>query len=147
MTNKILLSLIFVFTFSSLMVSCKLNSDKIDIQKKDTLQQKEPVRGTEIKSTPLEGTWISADDKKYLVQIKSNEWTDFYVGERPEAFKFSISDSCVSSPNEKTNNSGKYVTIFDKSGDRCYFIVNVDPLNLELSYVGRGNTLKFKKKK
>ncbi len=147
MTNKILFSLVVIFSLSTLMVSCKLNSDKIDIQKKDTLQQKEPARVTETKSTPLEGTWTSADDEKYLVQIKSNEWTDFYVGERPEAFKFSISDSCVSSPNEKTNNSGKYITIFDKSGNRCYYIVNVDPLSLELSYVGRGNTLKFKKKK
>lgn len=147
MKNKFLFSLVFIFTLSLLMVSCKLNSDKIDILKKDTLQQKEPVRVPEQKSTPLEGSWISVDDDKYLVQIKTNEWTDFYVGERPEAFKFSISDSCVSSPNEKTNNSGKYVTVFDKKGNRCYYIVNIDPQTLEFSYVGRGNSLKFKKKK
>ncbi len=147
MTNKILFSFVFIFVFSSLIVSCKLNSDKIEIQRKDTVQQKEPVKVSEPKPTPLEGSWISADDEKYLVQIKANEWTDFYVGERPEIFKFSISDSCVSSPNEKTNNSGKYITVFDKKGNRCYYIVNIDPLSLELSYVGRGNTLKFKKRK
>ncbi len=101
----------------------------------------------EVKNSIIEGSWTSTDDSKYQIQIKGNEWYDLYEGEKPGTFKFAFGDSCLADKNAKVNPAGKYVTIFENDGSRCFFIVSVKENKLELSYVGRGNTLTFKKKK
>jgi hypothetical protein len=141
-----------IVTFS--LTSC--NSKKpVTETKKDTLSQKElpketvkeSVKEPDSKTSALEGNWVSTDDPKSELQIKGNEWIELYKGEKPETTKFATGDSCLANEKAKTNPKGKYITVFDKDDSRCFYIVSVNDARLELSYVGRGNTLTYKKKK
>ena len=141
-----------IVTFS--LTSC--NSKKpVTETKKDTLSQKElpketvkeSVKEPDSKTSALEGNWVSTDDPKSELQIKGNEWIELYKSEKPETTKFATGDSCLVNEKAKTNPKGKYITVFDKDESRCFYIINVNDSRLELSYVGRGNTLTYKKKK
>lgn len=144
---KFILLIVTIFSLAFL-CSCKSDSGKPDkdtTPKKDTIQKKE--KEPEAKNSILEGTWISTEDSKSVLQVKGNDWTELYEGEKPDTYKFGFGDSCLANPNAKTNPNGKYITVFDVDGNRCFFIVSVNDSKLELSYVGRGNTLKYTKKK
>jgi hypothetical protein len=145
--HKLLLLFVTLLMFSFL-YSCRSDSGKPDkdtTPKKDTVQKKE--KEPEAKNSILEGTWISTEDSKSVLQVKGNDWTELYEGEKPDTYKFGFGDSCLANPNAKANPNGKYITVFDVDGNRCYFVVSVTDSKLELSYVGRGNTLKYTKKK
>ncbi|MDD5360542.1 MAG: hypothetical protein PHN88_00300 [Ignavibacteria bacterium] len=144
---KFILLIVTIFSLP-FVYSCKSNPGKTDkdtAPKKDTVQKKE--KEPEVKNSVLEGTWISTEDSKSALQVKGNDWTEIYEGEKPDTFKFGFGDSCLANQNAKTNPSGKYITVFDVDGNRCFYIVSVSDSKLELSYVGRGNTLKYIKKK
>ena len=127
--------------------------------KKDSVSQKELTKETaketgnetgkeqDSKISALEGNWVSTDDPASELQVKGNDWIEIYKGEKPETTKFAAGDSCLANDKAKTNPKGKYITVFDKDESRCFYIVNVSDSKLELSYVGRGNTLTYKKKK
>ena len=123
--------------------------------KKDTVVRKELPNETvkesnkepDSKTSALEGNWVSTDDPNSELQVKGNDWIEIYKGEKPETTKFATGDSCLANDKAKTNPKGKYITVFDKDESRCFYIVNVSDSKLELSYVGRGNTLTYKKKK
>ena len=108
---------------------------------------KESNKEPDSKTSALEGNWVSTDDPNSELQVKGNDWIEIYKGEKPETTKFATGDSCLANDKAKTNPKGKYITVFDKDESRCFYIVNVSDSKLELSYVGRGNTLTYKKKK
>jgi hypothetical protein len=155
--KKTLLSFfILAGIFSLMLTSCNTDSKKpITETKKDTVSQKELPKETvkesnkepDSKTSALEGNWVSTDDPKSELQVKGNEWIEIYKGEKPETTKFATGDSCLANDKAKTNPKGKYITVFDKDESRCFYIVNVNDSKLELSYVGRGNTRTYKKKK
>lgn len=122
----------------------KENTKKDNLVKDSTVTKKETA---EQKNILLEGIWISTEDAKSSVEVKSNIWTELYTGEKPESYKFATGDTCLANSNSGSNPAGKYITVFDSEGNRCYYIVSVNDTRLELSYVGRGNTLTYKKKK
>ncbi|MCX6159421.1 MAG: hypothetical protein WCK13_03905 [Ignavibacteriota bacterium] len=141
---------------SFLLASCDSGPKKQDTEtKKDTTSKKELPKETmkespkepDSKISALEGKWVSTDDSKSVLQVKGNEWIEIYNGEKPEITKFATGDSCLANDKAKTNPKGKYITVFDNDEIRCFYIVNVNDSKLELSYVGRGNTLTYKKKK
>jgi hypothetical protein len=153
------LTLLFILVLSGLILlnlySCKTDTDKTqttpkeDVKKntagKDSAVTKKEV--TEQKNTQLEGTWISTEDAKSSIEVKSNTWKELYTGEKTEEFRFATGDTCLANADSKSNTNGKYITVFDPDGNRCFYIVTVNDSKLELSYVGRGNTLTYKKKK
>ncbi|MFZ4590613.1 MAG: hypothetical protein ACOYN6_06420 [Ignavibacteria bacterium] len=155
--KKTLLSLFVIpVLFSLMLTSCGTDSKKpVTETKKDTVSQKELPKETvketgkepDSKTSALEGNWVSTDDPKSELQVKGNEWIEIYKGEKPETTKFATGDSCLANDKAKTNPKGKYITVFDKDDSRCFYVVNVNDSKLELSYVGRGNTLTYKKKK
>lgn len=155
--KKTLLSLFIIAgIFSLILTSCETDSKKpVTETKKDTVVQKELPKETvkesdkepDSKTSALEGNWVSTDDPKSELQVKGNEWIETYKGEKPETTKFATGDSCLANDKAKTNPKGKYITVFDKDDSRCFYIVSVNDSKLELSYVGRGNTLTYKKKK
>jgi FlaG/FlaF family flagellin (archaellin) len=142
-----LFTVVFAAVISLMVFSCGNKTEKVTTPAKDTTVKKETVKEVETKNTVLEGTWISTDDAKSQLQAKANAWIELYEGEKPDTFKFAIGDTCLANANTKANPNGKYITVFDPDGNRCFFIVNVNDAKLELSYVGRGNTLTYKKKK
>jgi hypothetical protein len=149
-----LLLLIIVCVLTLSMTSCNSKKTVTDV-KKDTVSQKELPKETlkvankepDSKTSALEGNWVSTDDPKSELQVKGNEWIEIYKGEKPETTKFATGDSCLANDKARTNPKGKYITVFDKDESRCFYIVSVTDSKLELSYVGRGNTLTYKKKK
>ena len=143
---KNLNSLIFIIAASLLFFSCSKNENKSTIAPKDTTAKKESIKETEQKNTLLEGLWISDEDSKSSIQVKSNLWLEMYEKEKTDTFKFALGDSCLANSEAKTNPNGKYITVFDPDGNRCFFIVNSENSKLELSFVGRGNTLRYTKK-
>jgi hypothetical protein len=149
-----LLLLILAGGITLSMTSCNSKKQVTEI-KKDTVSQKELPKETlkvadkepDSKTSALEGNWVSTDDPKSELQVKGNEWIEIYKGEKPETTKFATGDSCLANDKARTNPKGKYITVFDKDESRCFYIVSVTDSKLELSYVGRGNTLTYKKKK
>lgn len=161
MKNLVLLVVITgIITFS--LISCG-SKKPVTETKKDSVSQKELTKETaketaketgnesvkepDSKTSVVEGNWVSTDDPNSELQIKGNDWIEIYKGEKPESTKFATGDSCLANEKAKTNPKGKYITVFDKDESRCFYIVNVSDSKLELSYVGRGNTLTYKKKK
>jgi hypothetical protein len=113
--------------------------------KKEGVQ--ENVKKPKLKKEMLEGLWISDSDPKFSIRVKAFSWTETYEGETPEIFKFGQSDSCMAFSGEKKNPDGNYITVFDPDGNRCFYIVKLNETKLELSYVGRGNTEIYTRKK
>ncbi len=144
--KSLIFTLIFIFAASLLFVSCSKNENKISTAPKDTTVKKESIKQTEQINTVLGGLWISDEDSKSSIQITSNIWLEMYEKEKTDTFKFALGDSCLANPDSKTNANGKYITVFDPEGKRCFFIVKFTNSKLELSYVGRGNTLRYTKK-
>jgi len=150
MKKNIFSLIVFIIAISFAITSCGKKPETKDTStKKDTIAKKEEVvkKDDVVKNSVVEGNWVSTDDPKSEIQVKDSDWTEIYSGEKPETFKFGVGDSCLANPNAKTNEKGKYITVFDKDDNRCFYIVNVNDSKLELSYVGRGNTLTYKKKK
>ena len=143
---KKLNTLIIIITASILFFSCSKSENKISTTTKDTTTKKESIKQTEQINTILGGLWISDEDSKSSINITSNLWLEMYDKEKTDTFKFAIGDSCLANPDSKTNATGKYITVFDPEGNRCFFIVKFTNSKLELSYVGRGNTLRYTKK-
>ena len=147
---KKLNTLIIIITVSLLFFSCSKSENKISTTTKDTTTRKdsmkESIKQTEQINTILGGLWISDEDSKSSINITSNLWLEMYEKEKTDTFKFAIGDSCLANPDSKTNPKGKYITVFDPEGNRCFFIVKSTDSKLELSYVGRGNTLRYTKK-
>jgi hypothetical protein len=146
----IIISGIIAFSLTSCDSKKPVTETKKDTVSKKELPKetlKESVKEPDSKTSALEGNWISTDDPKSELQVKGNEWIEIYKGEKPETTKFATGDSCLANDKAKTNPKGKYITVFDKDESRCFYIVNVSDSKLELSYVGRGNTLTYKKKK
>ncbi len=140
-------AIVFTAIISILIISCGRNTEKQTTSAKDTEVKKETVKENEIKNTVLEGVWISTDDAMSKVQVKGNNWIEMYEGEKTDTFKFAMGDSCLANINAKAKSDGKYITVYDPEGNRCFFVVNVSDSKLELSITGRGNTLTYKKKK
>jgi len=137
---------IFLAAISILFYSCSKNEKQSTTPDKDTTVKKETVGDPLQKISILEGTWISTDDAKYSVQVKGNTWLELYDGEELDKFFFGFGDTCLANQDAKTNPNGKYITVFDSDGNRCYYIIKVNDSKLELSYMGRGNTLSYRKK-
>jgi len=149
--NKAIYSLLAVAIMVSFMLTSCSSKKSGNETKKDTTSKKElpkeTIKEVDTKNTLLEGNWVSTDDPNSEIQVKGNDWIEIYKGEKPESTKFATGDSCLANDKAKTNPKGKYVTVFDKDDSRCFYIVNVNDTKLELSYVGSGNTLTYKKKK
>jgi hypothetical protein len=148
--NKIVLSLLVIVGIVSFTFTSCGTKKPVTETKKDTVSQKElpkeTVKESAVNNPLLEGNWVSTDDPNSELQIKGNNWVEIYKGEKPETTKFAIGDSCLANDKAIKNAKGKYITVFDKDESRCFYIVNVNDSKLELSYVGRGNTLSYKKK-
>ena len=136
-----------VILISVLLFSCGKESSKNVTPAKDTLAKKETVKEVEKKPSLLEGMWISTQDAKSQIQVTSNLWIETYDKEKPDTFKYGIGDTCLKNPSAKTNPNGKYITVFDSDDYRSFYIIDLSDSKLDLSYVGRGNTLSYKRKK
>ncbi|MFA6252285.1 MAG: hypothetical protein WCX74_02705 [Candidatus Paceibacterota bacterium] len=81
----------------------------------------------------LIGKWQSDEDSKFVTEFTSSEQVDYYDGKEIASNKFTLNGDIIS------------VDSFDEKLE--YKILEVTNEKLSLSYLGRGNTLNFKRVK
>jgi len=96
----------------------------------------------------LQGKWQSLDDPKSFIIFENDHRKEMYEGDAGamDDEVFVLSDQCG---NESNKNMGvekekdKYISC--KKSDMCWYIIQLNDNTLSLSYVGRGNTLTYRK--
>jgi len=99
----------------------------------------------------LQGKWQSMDDKTNFLVFEKNHRKEANIVDGKGNWddeKFVISDRCMNETDkneEIDTEKDKYISCM--KSDLCWYIVKLDSTTLELSYMGRGNTLTYKKVK
>jgi hypothetical protein len=95
----------------------------------------------------LKGNWQSLDDKMNFIVFSDNEKKESSDGMKTwDKETFVLSNKCL---NESDKDNGieieneKYISA--KESDMCWYIVAIDKDFLTINYMGRGNTLKYKR--
>ena len=65
----------------------------------------------------LNGVWVSADVPDYELKITGHRWITSIKGTLIENVEFSINDSCNYFRDVKSNDNGKYITVFHDTTD------------------------------
>lgn len=89
----------------------------------------------------MQGNWVSADDPQSQVQIAGSEWTDIYGDELLAVAILTLSDSCGEAQGGVLLSQQRMG--YDPADMQCYEVLSVDGDRMELSYLGRGNTLVY----
>lgn len=89
----------------------------------------------------MQGEWVSADDPQSRVQIAGSEWTDIYGDELLAVAVLTLSDRCGDAEGGVLLSQQRMG--YDPADMQCYEVLSVDARRMELSYLGRGNTLTF----
>lgn len=88
----------------------------------------------------LAGRWRSTLDPKSEFIITDEQRVDFYDGEPLSTARISVGDTCGQST-KVSSNKGAY--LFDLDSGLCWYVVQITATELSLSYIARGNTLKY----
>jgi len=89
----------------------------------------------------LIGKWQSTDDENNFVEFTKDARIETY-GDYEDTERYSISNSCKNG-GEIESNEDNYISGW--MSELCWYIISVDDKNLSLSFVGRGNTLNYKR--
>ena len=119
-------------------------NEKLTIQapvshSKKAASSTEPPAG----NTSVKGRWLNTSDKNEEWEFTDSYLKMYYEGKMVSEEKYGINNKCATgeTPAEEAE---KYISTHD---GLCYYIVKMDASNLELSFVGKGNTLSFTKAK
>ena len=91
----------------------------------------------------LQGGWVSASDPNVTWSFANGQLTEGLKGEqtRSQSGSYTLSDDCLNGDGNGAVSPEGYLNLVNP--DRCFFIVGLTADELTLSYVGRGNTLRF----
>jgi hypothetical protein len=97
----------------------------------------------------IQGKWQSIDDKTNFLMFDKNERKEIGAGmENWDVEPFELSDKCLNESDKENgieSEKDKYISC--KESDSCWYIVSINKDFLTLSYMGRGNTLEYKRVK
>ena len=135
--KNIFITLSICFCFSQAIGQSKDN--------KTTTEKKNVISINEL----LHGKWQSMDDKTNFLMFDENERKESSDGMKTwDNEAFVLSNKCLNE-SDKDNGLGlekdKYISCMES--DLCWYIVSLNKDFLTLSYMGRGNTLKYKRLK
>lgn len=104
-----------------------------------------PEEATNPYKRQLIGEWQSADDPNDWLKFTEDQRLDYYIGSKDLATNPYVLDyNCDgTAPPPTDGEAPAYIRLTDD--DMCWYIIKVDEETLELSYVGRGNTLTYKR--
>lgn len=95
----------------------------------------------------LQGKWQSLDDKSNILWFDKDHRKEFAAGMRAwDDEMYVLSNACKNTSDKESEmplETDKYISV--AKSDMCWYIEKLTPTTLELSYVGRGNTLVYKK--
>ena len=89
----------------------------------------------------LQGNWKSVEDPSSLLTVKGPQWIEQYEGKILDAYKFAVTDNCLDFGGTP-DPSGKFIAFPDDEG-MCFTILKLTKNVMQLSLVGRGNTLNY----
>jgi len=97
----------------------------------------------------LQGKWQSLDDKTNFLVFDKNLRKEIAKGMKNwDSEPFNLSNKCLNeSDKEMIGEPEKDKYISCNQSDMCWYIITINKDFLELSYTGRGNTLKYKRVK
>jgi hypothetical protein len=109
---------------------------------------KEPMATSAGIAELLQGKWQHIDDKTNFLVFEGNHRKETAAGGAWDDETFILSDKCANPfDKDKETQPEKDKYIFCKESDLCWYIIDVDKETLSLSYMGRGNTLTYKRVK
>lgn len=93
----------------------------------------------------LQGKWQSMDDKtNFLIFEKNHRKEIAGDSDKWDDEIFILDEKCLNSNAPLIENEkDRYITC--KESDLCWYIIELNSTSLSLSYVGRGNTLTYKR--
>jgi hypothetical protein len=136
-----------LIALSFLAFSCSSNADKskeTDLNQ-EVATQKDTVQVSSNTYDLLQGKWQHSEDKtnflifdKFIRKEMSAGMTEW------DEETYAISDHCLNEADkESVAEPEKDLYISCAESDLCWYIALLDADNLELTYMGRGNTLKY----
>ena len=135
--KNIFITLSICFCFSEAIGQS--NGNKPSIEKKNVISTNEL----------LQGKWQSMDDKTNYLMFDKNERKESSDGMKTwDKEVFILSNKCSNESNKDNGlklEKDKYLSCIES--DLCWYIVYLNKDFLTLSYMGRGNTLKYKRVK
>jgi hypothetical protein len=112
------------------------------------IEDNSSIKSTSNKSIKnlLQGKWQSIDDKSSFIVFDKEFMIDIYKDKRINSEKYILADKCktenfTDSPMNKEVD--RYISC--PKSDLCWYIDKINDSQLELIYLGRGNTLKYRK--
>ncbi len=102
----------------------------------------EPVSPTD-STGELQGTWWSVDEEESTIRFEGNLMISGYPGQPDEPENYLIAATCAQAPEGAPREDGKYLVVPDAG--RCYYLLSLTNTELEMSYVGSGDTLRYTK--
>jgi hypothetical protein len=150
-----------LFLLSFLVITIACNQSQTKSSKQDTQidnpsqtnnlteQQTENHPSTKLTEELIQGKWQHIDDTSNYLVFEDNYRKEIAGGMSGwDEEEYTISDGCLNE-SDKANGlekeEDKYLSC--KKSDLCWYIIEVDEENLMLSYMGRGNTLTYKRVK
>lgn len=95
----------------------------------------------------LQGRWQHTQDTTNYIAFDQNIYREIVIGITDWSNEqFTLSNKCTNKSDKDSNltsSSDKYISL--TGSNRCFYIIKLDSNELSLSYVGRGNTLTYKK--
>ncbi|PHI19669.1 hypothetical protein CEQ90_11495 [Lewinellaceae bacterium SD302] len=90
----------------------------------------------------ISGRWQSTDDPSSVIEIEEGSYREFYGGKKVSESSYRMTTDC-----DKTDAApGPYLKLSgDEDEDRCFYLMDLSNDVLTLSYVGRGNTLTYRR--
>jgi hypothetical protein len=93
----------------------------------------------------LQGEWQAIDDENVIVEFKGKTKIESYSEEKITEETFEIYDHSAPIEGTTENENGRYLLVNSDDELFKYKIIGISDGNLELMFLNRGNTLKYKK--
>ena len=138
-----------IFIISTLLICfIQANAQKKITKKPNTIQKSIKMSINEL----LQGKWQSLDDKTAYLVFENNQKKGMSIENKKwiesDSEPYVLSNKCLNDSNKDNGiepEKDKYISC--EESDMCWYIVVVNNTYLELSYLARGNTLRYKKLK
>lgn len=146
---KIIISFLLLCSFL-IINSCQNQSDKTNRTNSSGEAKKTPDLVTETTDSTfilLQGKWQSIDDAGNFLVFENTLRKEMGEGmESYDAEPFELSDKCMNESDKDSEipaEKNKYISCHES--DLCWYILELNKTTLTLSYMGRGNTLAYRR--
>ncbi len=98
------------------------------------------VEPTKTLNDYLMGSWESMDDSLYHIHFEGGYYYSDYAGVQDPSARYQLVDSC-----QGTKQGNIMMTSLPDGTPMCYDVIKADETSLEMIYLDRGNTLRFRR--